>query len=61
LEVKQVAPCHYTGDKAIDLYAAEYGENFIQIGVGRVIQFEVAASKYLPVRKLWEKVAGDGL
>jgi 7,8-dihydropterin-6-yl-methyl-4-(beta-D-ribofuranosyl)aminobenzene 5'-phosphate synthase len=45
LEVQQVAPCHCTGDKAIDLFAAEYGENFIQVGVGRVIQFEVAASK----------------
>jgi 7,8-dihydropterin-6-yl-methyl-4-(beta-D-ribofuranosyl)aminobenzene 5'-phosphate synthase len=45
LEVQQVAPCHCTGDLATALFAAEYGENFIQVGVGRVIQFEVTASK----------------
>jgi len=37
LEVQQVAPCHCTGDQAIAMFAAEYGEDFIQAGVGRRI------------------------
>lgn len=37
LEVEQVAPCHCTGDQAIAMFAAEYGEDFIQAGVGRRI------------------------
>ncbi len=37
LEVEQVAPCHCTGDQAIAMFSAEYGEHFIQAGVGRVI------------------------
>jgi 7,8-dihydropterin-6-yl-methyl-4-(beta-D-ribofuranosyl)aminobenzene 5'-phosphate synthase len=37
LEVEQVAPSHCTGDPAIAMFAAEYGEDFIQAGVGRRI------------------------
>jgi 7,8-dihydropterin-6-yl-methyl-4-(beta-D-ribofuranosyl)aminobenzene 5'-phosphate synthase len=37
LEVEQVAPCHCTGDQAIAMFAAEYGEDYIQAGVGRRI------------------------
>ncbi|MEJ2708264.1 MAG: MBL fold metallo-hydrolase [Anaerolineales bacterium] len=37
LEVEQVAPCHCTGDQAIAMLAAEYGEDYIQAGVGRRI------------------------
>jgi 7,8-dihydropterin-6-yl-methyl-4-(beta-D-ribofuranosyl)aminobenzene 5'-phosphate synthase len=37
LKVEQVAPCHCTGDTAIAMFAAEYGEDFIQAGVGRII------------------------
>ncbi len=37
LEVARVAPCHCTGDRAIRIFAQEYGEQFIQIGAGRVI------------------------
>lgn len=40
LGVKQVAPCHCTGDRAIAMFAAEYGDDFIRAGVGRVITFE---------------------
>ncbi len=40
LGVKQVAPCHCTGDRAIDMFAAEYGDDAIKAGVGRVITFE---------------------
>ena len=40
LGVEQVAPCHCTGTRAIDMFAAEYGNLFIQAGVGRVIRFD---------------------
>ncbi|MBN1149302.1 MAG: MBL fold metallo-hydrolase [Anaerolineales bacterium] len=38
LEVQQVAPCHCTGDQAIAMFAAEYGEDFIRVGAGSVIK-----------------------
>jgi 7,8-dihydropterin-6-yl-methyl-4-(beta-D-ribofuranosyl)aminobenzene 5'-phosphate synthase len=38
LGVEQVAPCHCTGERAIAMFAAEYGEDFIQAGVGRVLR-----------------------
>ena len=37
LDVQKVAPCHCTGDRAMEIFAEEYGENFIRVGVGRVI------------------------
>jgi 7,8-dihydropterin-6-yl-methyl-4-(beta-D-ribofuranosyl)aminobenzene 5'-phosphate synthase len=41
LGVEKVAPCHCTGERAISRFAAEYGEDFIQAGVGRVITVEL--------------------
>jgi 7,8-dihydropterin-6-yl-methyl-4-(beta-D-ribofuranosyl)aminobenzene 5'-phosphate synthase len=41
LGVEQVAPCHCTGEQAITQFAAEYGEDFIEAGVGRVIRLDV--------------------
>lgn len=40
LGVQKVAPCHCTGDQAIGIFAKKYGENFIQVGVGRVITID---------------------
>ena len=37
LGVQKVAPCHCTGDRAVGMFAAEYGEDFIKAGVGRVL------------------------
>jgi 7,8-dihydropterin-6-yl-methyl-4-(beta-D-ribofuranosyl)aminobenzene 5'-phosphate synthase len=37
LGVQKVAPCHCTGDQAISMFHQEYGEDFIQAGVGKVI------------------------
>jgi len=45
LGVEQVAPCHCTGERAISMFAAEYGEDFISAGVGRVIRLDVTAPK----------------
>lgn len=38
LEVKKVAPCHCTGDKAIQLFEQEYKDDFIKNGVGKIIK-----------------------
>jgi len=37
LGVRQVAPCHCTGDRAMRMFAEEYGDDFVKVGVGRVI------------------------
>jgi uncharacterized protein (DUF885 family)/metal-dependent hydrolase (beta-lactamase superfamily II) len=34
--VKQVSPTHCTGEQAISMFAAEYGEDYIEGGAGRV-------------------------
>lgn len=38
--VKNVAPCHCTGDRAIGMFRNTFGENFIPVGVGAVISIE---------------------
>jgi 7,8-dihydropterin-6-yl-methyl-4-(beta-D-ribofuranosyl)aminobenzene 5'-phosphate synthase len=43
LGVESVAPCHCTGDRAIEMFAAEYGESFRRAGAGLVIRAELAA------------------
>ncbi len=40
LGVQKVAPCHCTGNRAIEMLAAEYGEDFIKTGVGMVLDIE---------------------
>jgi 7,8-dihydropterin-6-yl-methyl-4-(beta-D-ribofuranosyl)aminobenzene 5'-phosphate synthase len=45
LEIKQVAPCHCTGEYAISRFAAEYGKDFLHAGAGSVIQMESSISK----------------
>ena len=37
LGVSYVGPCHCSGDAARQLFKEEYGENFMNVGVGRVI------------------------
>jgi len=37
LGVQKAAPCHCSGERAIAMFALEYGEGFIQVGVGTVI------------------------
>ncbi len=37
LGVQKVAPCHCTGDRAIRVFAEEYGDDFIDNGVGLVL------------------------
>ncbi len=36
--VKKVAPCHCSGELAIELFRKAYGEGFIEVGAGRVIE-----------------------
>jgi 7,8-dihydropterin-6-yl-methyl-4-(beta-D-ribofuranosyl)aminobenzene 5'-phosphate synthase len=37
LGVETVAPCHCAGDRAIEMFRGEFGEDFLQVGVGRVV------------------------
>jgi 7,8-dihydropterin-6-yl-methyl-4-(beta-D-ribofuranosyl)aminobenzene 5'-phosphate synthase len=37
LGVQKVAPCHCTGKEAMKMFAAEYGDDFIEVGVGMVL------------------------
>jgi 7,8-dihydropterin-6-yl-methyl-4-(beta-D-ribofuranosyl)aminobenzene 5'-phosphate synthase len=37
LGVERLAPCHCTGDSAIEMFAVEYGESFVRAGVGLVM------------------------
>jgi len=38
--VVHVAPCHCTGDQAINQFKEAFGDNFISVGVGAVIEIE---------------------
>jgi len=38
--VVHVAPCHCTGDRAINQFREAFGENFISVGAGAVIEIE---------------------
>lgn len=38
--VKYVAPCHCTGEQTISKFRNAFGEDFIQVGVGKVIEIE---------------------
>ncbi|NIR48202.1 MBL fold metallo-hydrolase [candidate division KSB1 bacterium] len=38
LEIKKVAPCHCSGQDARRFFEKAYGENFIRIGVGSVVE-----------------------
>ena len=40
LGVQKVAPCHCTGSRAMEMFAAEYGDDFIKVGVGMVLDIE---------------------
>jgi 7,8-dihydropterin-6-yl-methyl-4-(beta-D-ribofuranosyl)aminobenzene 5'-phosphate synthase len=40
LNVKYVGPCHCSGDLARQLFKKEYRDNYIHVGVGRIIQFQ---------------------
>jgi 7,8-dihydropterin-6-yl-methyl-4-(beta-D-ribofuranosyl)aminobenzene 5'-phosphate synthase len=40
LGVQQVGPCHCTGELARQTFKQEYGKDFVDVGVGRLIEFE---------------------
>lgn len=40
LGVQKTAPCHCSGDRCRELFKEEYGDNFIENGVGKVINIE---------------------
>lgn len=40
LGVKKAAPCHCSGNRTRELFRQEYGNNFIENGVGRIIEIK---------------------
>jgi 7,8-dihydropterin-6-yl-methyl-4-(beta-D-ribofuranosyl)aminobenzene 5'-phosphate synthase len=40
LGVERVGPCHCSGDQARRMFKQEYGQDFLDAGVGRLIEFE---------------------
>jgi len=40
LGVNYIGPCHCSGDVARQLFKKEYGDNFINVGVGKVINMD---------------------
>jgi 7,8-dihydropterin-6-yl-methyl-4-(beta-D-ribofuranosyl)aminobenzene 5'-phosphate synthase len=40
LGVRYVGPCHCSGDLARQLFKIEYGNNYIDVGVGKIIKFK---------------------
>ena len=38
LDVQKVAPCHCSGDRCRELFKEEYSEDFIENGVGKIIE-----------------------
>jgi 7,8-dihydropterin-6-yl-methyl-4-(beta-D-ribofuranosyl)aminobenzene 5'-phosphate synthase len=42
LGVEKVAPSHCSGDPAIEMFAAEYGDDFIRGGAGLVLSVEAS-------------------
>ena len=40
LGVEKVGPCHCTGELARQTFKQEYGNDFLDVGVGRLIEFE---------------------
>ena len=40
LGIERVGPSHCTGDLARRMFAAEYGQDYIQVGVGKIIEMD---------------------
>jgi 7,8-dihydropterin-6-yl-methyl-4-(beta-D-ribofuranosyl)aminobenzene 5'-phosphate synthase len=40
LGVEKVGPCHCTGELARQRFKQEYGNDYLDVGVGRLIEFE---------------------
>lgn len=40
LDVQRAGPCHCTGEQAIAAFADEYGDDFVPIGTGTIIEIE---------------------
>ena len=40
LKVRYVGPCHCSGDLAMQMFKKEYRDIYINVGVGRIIQFQ---------------------
>jgi len=43
LGVERVGPCHCTGEQAITAFAEAYGDDFVSIGTGTILEFQSSA------------------
>jgi 7,8-dihydropterin-6-yl-methyl-4-(beta-D-ribofuranosyl)aminobenzene 5'-phosphate synthase len=41
LDVQHIAPCHCTGDNSINIFKRGFGDQFIKVGAGAVIEVEL--------------------
>jgi metal-dependent hydrolase (beta-lactamase superfamily II) len=41
LNIKNIVPCHCTGEKAIFFFKEEFGENCLDSGVGKELYFQL--------------------
>ena len=53
LGVQRVAPSHCTGDQALAMFAAEYGDNFIRSGAGRIFTLTAVSTSH-PFDAAWD-------
>ena len=49
LGVQKIGPTHCTGEKAIALFKEAFGDGFVELGVGRVLQIGIAKTYTNPV------------
>ena len=52
LGVQKIGPTHCTGEKAIALFKEAFGDGFVELGVGRVVELGIATHR--PTRQLQE-------
>ena len=38
MKIKYAGPTHCSGDKTLEVFKEKYGDNFIELGVGRVLK-----------------------
>lgn len=51
LGIQKIGPAHCTGEKAVGWFKDEFGDAYVQMGVGRVLQFEKAKTHTNPIGK----------
>lgn len=53
LGIQKIGPTHCTGEKAIGLFKEAFGEGYVELGVGRVLQVGNAEKRDRPALRPW--------